>query len=136
MDDCIFCKIANGEIPAKKIFENEFVVAFLDLSQVTEGHTLVVPKKHVQDVFSLTPEIAQEIFKVVPEVAKAIKTSLNPMGLNILNNNGSFAGQSVFHYHVHLIPRFDENDGFDIVWKTNPNRDLDHIAQRISSLIM
>lgn len=135
MDDCIFCKIVNGEIPAKKLFENEYVVAFLDINQVTEGHTLVVPKNHVQDIYSLTPEISQEIFKVVPEVAKALKASLNPMGLNILNNNGSFAGQSVFHYHVHLIPRFDENDGFDLVWKTNPNRDLDLIAQKISDLI-
>lgn len=132
MNDCIFCKIVNGEIPAKKVYENEHVLAFLDISQVTEGHTLVIPKKHVQDVFSLTSDISREIFSVIPEVAKAIKVSLNPMGLNILNNNGSFAGQSVFHYHVHLIPRFDENDGFDLVWSPNQDRSLDEIAQKIS----
>jgi histidine triad (HIT) family protein len=122
----------NGEIPAKKVYENEHVVAFLDISQVTEGHTLVIPKKHIEDVFALTPEIAQELFQVVPEIAKAIKNSLTPMGLNILNNNGSFAGQSVFHYHVHLIPRFDETDGFDLVWKPNPDRNLDEIVRKIS----
>lgn len=136
MDNCIFCKIANGEIPAKKVYENEHVVAFLDISQVTEGHTLVIPKKHVQDVFALTPEITQELFRAVPEIAKAIKISLNPMGLNILNNNGSFAGQSVFHYHIHLIPRFDENDGFDLVWKPNPDRNLEEITQKISEAMI
>ncbi len=135
MENCIFCKIVKGEIPAAKIYENEHVMAFLDISQVTEGHTLIIPKKHVQDVFSLTPEIASEIYRVVPEITQAIKKSLRPMGLNILNNNGEFAGQSVFHYHVHLLPRYDENDGFDIIWNPSDNPKLEKTATKITSVL-
>jgi len=119
LSECIFCKIINGEIPAKKVFENDHVVAFLDISQVTKGHTLVVPKTHVKDVFELTPEIAKNIFEVVPKIATAIKDAYQPIGLNLLNNNGEKAGQSVFHYHMHIIPRFGKGDGFGAVWKTN-----------------
>ncbi|MCM3216150.1 HIT family protein [Niallia taxi] len=119
MSDCIFCKIVAGEIPAKKVFENEHVVAFLDISQVTKGHTLVIPKTHVKDIYELTPEIAKNLFEVVPSIANGIKEAFEPVGLNILNNNGEKAGQSVFHYHMHLIPRYGKGDGFGAVWKTN-----------------
>ncbi|TRZ35862.1 HIT family protein [Niallia circulans] len=119
MSDCIFCKIVAGEIPAKKVFENEHVVAFLDISQVTKGHTLVIPKTHVKDIYELTPEIAKNLFEVVPSIANGIKAAFEPVGLNILNNNGEKAGQSVFHYHLHLIPRYGKGDGFGAVWKTN-----------------
>ncbi|WP_315906154.1 HIT family protein [Priestia koreensis] len=118
-ENCIFCKIINGEIPASKVFENEHVIAFLDISQVTKGHTLVIPKIHKKDVYDLTPEIARNVFEVVPSIAQAIKKTYNPIGLNTLNNNGEKAGQSVFHYHMHLIPRYGEGDGFGAVWKTN-----------------
>lgn len=119
MSDCIFCKIVQGEIPAAKIFENEHVVAFLDISQVTKGHTLVIPKVHKENVFELTPEIAKNIFETVPEIANALKSVYHPQGLNIVNNNGEAAGQTVFHYHVHLIPRYGQGDGFGAVWKNN-----------------
>ncbi|MCT2342593.1 HIT family protein [Niallia taxi] len=119
MSDCIFCKIVAGEIPAKKVFENEHVVAFLDISQVTKGHTLVIPKTHVKDIYELTPEIAKNLFEVVPSIANGIKEAFEPVGLNTLNNNGEKAGQSVFHYHMHLIPRYGKGDGFGAVWKTN-----------------
>lgn len=119
MSDCIFCKIVNGEIPSAKVFENENVVAFLDISQVTKGHTLVIPKVHKENVFELTPEIAQQIFEVVPKIANALKSTYNPVGMNLVNNNGEKAGQTVFHYHVHLIPRYGEGDGFGAVWKSN-----------------
>lgn len=119
MSDCIFCKIVQGEIPAAKIFENEHVVAFLDISQVTKGHTLVIPKVHKENVFELTPEIAKNIFETVPEIANALKSVYHPLGLNIVNNNGEAAGQTVFHYHVHLIPRYGQGDGFGAVWKNN-----------------
>ncbi|MCM3004759.1 HIT family protein [Priestia koreensis] len=118
-ENCIFCKIINGDIPASKVFENEHVIAFLDISQVTKGHTLVIPKIHKKDVYELTPEIARNVFEVVPSIAQAIKKTYNPIGLNTLNNNGEKAGQSVFHYHMHLIPRYGEGDGFGAVWKTN-----------------
>ncbi len=119
MSDCIFCKIINGEIPAAKVFENEHVLAFLDISQVTKGHTLVIPKVHKENIFELTPEIARNLFEAVPTIAGALKAEYNPIGLNAVNNNGEQAGQSVFHFHLHLIPRYGKGDGFGAVWKNN-----------------
>lgn len=139
MSDCIFCKIMAGEIPSKKVFENEHVMAFLDISQVTKGHTLVVPKQHVKDIYELTPEIASNLFEVVPSIASAIKETYEPVGLNLLNNNGEKAGQSVFHYHMHLIPRYGKGDGFGAVWKTNfdgySNEELTEIAKKIEEKV-
>ncbi|OLS36522.1 HIT family protein [Bacillus sp. MRMR6] len=119
MSDCIFCKIVNGEIPAAKVFENEHVIAFLDISQVTKGHTLVIPKVHKENLYELTPDLARNLFEVVPSIANALKKTYEPIGLNTINNNGEAAGQTVFHYHMHLIPRYGQGDGFGAVWKTN-----------------
>lgn len=119
MSDCIFCKIVNGEIPAAKVFENEYVLAFLDISQVTKGHTLVIPKVHKENLFELTPDIAKNLFESVPAIANALKEEYKPLGLNLVNNNGEQAGQTVFHFHVHLIPRYGQGDGFGAVWKSN-----------------
>ncbi|RYM02164.1 HIT family protein [Sporolactobacillus sp. THM7-7] len=110
--DCIFCKIIRGEIPSAKVYEDDDVFAFLDLSQVTKGHTLIIPKKHEKDLFHLDPNVAATLFRRVPVIARAIKEAFHPVGMNLLNNNSSLAGQSVFHYHIHLIPRYDENDTF------------------------
>jgi histidine triad (HIT) family protein len=119
MSDCIFCKIVNGEIPAAKVFENEHVLAFLDISQVTKGHTLVIPKVHKENLFELTPEIAKNLFESVPAIANALKKEYKPLGLNLVNNNGEQAGQTVYHFHMHLIPRYGQGDGFGAVWKSN-----------------
>jgi histidine triad (HIT) family protein len=121
LSDCIFCKIVNGEIPAAKVFENEHVLAFLDISQVTKGHTLIIPKIHKENLFDLTPELARNIFEVAPVIANALKREFEPIGLNAVNNNGADAGQSVFHFHIHLIPRYGKGDGFGAVWKNNQN---------------
>ncbi|WP_277673442.1 HIT family protein [Piscibacillus halophilus] len=134
MSDCIFCKIIDGEIPSAKIYEDEHVYAFLDISQVTEGHTLVIPKNHKQDIFELDDETASNLFKAVPKVANAIKSAYQPKGMNLLNNNGSFADQSVFHYHIHVIPRYDENDGFKSQWKVS-NESSPEKLQEISNKI-
>jgi len=115
---CIFCKIVNGEIPAYKIYEDDNILAFLDIGQVTIGHTLVIPKKHVQNIFELDSETAKKLFDKVVLVAKKLKKALNIENLNLINNNGSLAYQSVFHYHIHLIPRY-ENDEFKITFPTN-----------------
>lgn len=125
--NCVFCKIINGEIPSAKVYENDDVYAFLDLSQVTKGHTLVVPKKHQKDIFHLEPETAAALFRNIPKIANAIKEAFNPLGLNMLNNNGEFAGQSVFHYHVHLIPRYGKEDGFEPIWITH---DKDYTSEQ------
>lgn len=107
--DCIFCKIIDGEIPAYKIYEDENVLAFLDITQGTKGHTLVIPKKHVANIYDMDEETAAAVFRVIPKIANALKKAFNPIGLNIVNNNERPL-QAVFHYHIHLIPRY-EDDG-------------------------
>lgn len=138
-DNCIFCKIIEGQIPCAKVYEDDHVLAFLDISQVTKGHTLVIPKEHKQDVFALTPEIASHIFSVVPNIANAIKEEYGSVGFNLLNNNGEKAGQTVFHFHLHLIPRYGENDGFGAIWKSNQDNytgtDLQNIAETIANRV-
>lgn len=132
--DCIFCKIIEGEIPSAKVFENEHVYAFLDIGQVTKGHTLVIPKVHQKNVYELTEDVAQQLFAVVPKIARSVKNQFDPIGLNLLNNNGEHAGQSVFHYHLHIIPRYGKGDGFGAVWKTHDyaQEDLENIARTIA----
>lgn len=122
MNQCIFCKIINKEIPGQILFENEHVLAFLDISQTTKGHTLVIPKKHAEDVFSLSEEDMCHVFSVVPKLANALKTTFNADGMNIVNNNKPVAGQTVFHYHVHLIPRYSTEDSFQINYTNNMSK--------------
>lgn len=120
MDDCIFCKIVAGDIPSYTVYEDDVVKAFLDISQGTPGHTLVIPKKHVANIFEYNPELASQVFARIPKIATAIKAS-NPdiKGMNILNNNGEVAYQSVFHSHFHLIPRYTDHDDFKMIFKDN-----------------
>ncbi|MCL1630696.1 HIT family protein [Sporolactobacillus sp. CPB3-1] len=117
--DCIFCKIINGEIPSAKVYEDNDVFAFLDLSQVTKGHTLIIPKVHQKDIFHLDPKIAEKLFSKVPLIAKAIQNAFHPVGMNLLNNNSELAGQSVFHYHLHLIPRYGKDDTFSFSFQSH-----------------
>ncbi len=116
MTSCIFCKIANGELPSEKVYEDEKVLAFMDISPVSKGHTLIIPKHHAENVYELNEETAAHLFSIVPKVANALNDTFHPQGLNLLQNNGSFAGQSVFHFHLHLIPRYEENDGLTLGW--------------------
>ena len=116
MDGCIFCKIANGGIPSATIFENDDVRVIMDINPAAKGHAILLAKKHVADIFELDPETAGRIFSVVPKVATAIKKVTGCDGLNILQNNGSAAGQTVFHLHIHFIPRFG-NDKVAVGWK-------------------
>ncbi|MGM0863992.1 MAG: HIT family protein [Bacillota bacterium] len=136
MSDCIFCKIIDGEIPAMKVYEDEHVLAFLDISQVTKGHTLLIPKVHKENIYELTPDIASHLFSVAPKIAESIKAEFNPIGMNLLSNAGEAAGQSVFHFHMHFIPRYGQGDGFGAVWKTHNDEytqeELKSIAESIS----
>ncbi|WP_268912941.1 HIT family protein [Lentilactobacillus sp. SPB1-3] len=122
MKDCIFCKIVAGDIPSYTIYEDDVVKAFLDISQGTPGHTLVIPKKHVPNIFEYDPELAGEVFSRIPKIARAVKAS-NPdiQGMNIVNNNGQIAYQSVFHSHFHLVPRYTDHDDFSMTFKDNSN---------------
>lgn len=135
MDNCLFCKIGNGEIPSVKIYEDDKIIAFLDISQTTKGHTLIIPKKHFENVYELDEETIMYIYKHVPQIAKAITNAFYAKGINVVNNNGEASGQTVFHYHVHLIPRYDENDGFRTIYTSHMDKyskeDLEVIASRI-----
>lgn len=115
MENCIFCKIIKQEIPSYKIYEDEKVYAFLDISQATKGHTLVIPKQHVSDIFEYDEVLAADVFSRIPKISRSIEEAFPEMqGLNILNNNRELAYQSVFHSHVHLVPRYSKEDDFSI----------------------
>ena len=118
MSDCLFCKIIDGQIPSLKVYEDEHVYAFMDIMPLTKGHTLLIPKTHCQDLFDMPEEVARNLYAAAPKVANAIKAAFNPAGMNTVNNNGAAAGQTVFHYHLHLIPRYDENDGLKVEWNS------------------
>jgi len=118
MENCVFCKIIAREIPGHVLYEDNDVLVFLDISQTTKGHTLVVPKTHRKDVFEMEASEMEKLFSVVPKIARAMKTTFNCSGLNIINNNGELAGQTVFHYHVHLIPRYLD-DRFKVLFVNN-----------------
>lgn len=137
--DCIFCKIIDGEIPSAKVYEDDDVYAFLDISQVTKGHTLVIPKKHVKNIYETDQNVAETLFARVPKIANAIKETYEPIGLNMLNNNEEPAGQSVFHLHIHLIPRYGKEDGFGAKWEAHSeeysNEDLQTIAKEIGDRV-
>jgi histidine triad (HIT) family protein len=108
---CVFCKIASGEFSSHKIYEDEKVLAILDLSQATKGHTLVMPKKHYENIFDLDEETSKHLFNVVRIISKHYnEIDKNIVGINLLNNNGSAAGQTVMHYHMHILPRYENDD--------------------------
>jgi len=107
---CIFCQIVKGEIPCYKVYEDDDFIAFLDISQATVGHTLIVPKIHVENIFSLPLDLQKKLAIVINLVSNQLKKTLSISNLNILNNNGPLAGQTVSHFHVHLLPRYADDD--------------------------
>lgn len=119
MENCIFCQIINGDIPSAKVYEDDEVMAFLDITQTTTGHTLLIPKKHVRNVLDMTDDIAKEVFARLPKVARAVQKATDACGMNIINNNETIAGQTVFHAHIHLVPRFSDEDGIAITYTTH-----------------
>ena len=119
MSDCIFCQIVSGQIPSSKVYEDEEVLAFLDITQVTKGHTLVIPKKHYRNMLEMDAEAASSLFARVPKIAQQMREKLGASGVNIINNNEEAAGQTVFHTHVHLLPRFDATDGLKLTFETH-----------------
>ncbi|MEK3980527.1 HIT family protein [Psychrobacillus sp. FSL K6-2836] len=132
MSECIFCKIIDGSIPSAKIYEDEHVYAFMDIMPLTKGHTLIIPKNHKENVYDLSEEEASNLFKVVPKIASVLKESFGPVGMNLLNNNGAPAGQSVFHFHLHFIPRYDQTDGFRPTWITKEKTFTPEIIQNLA----
>ncbi|WP_019791526.1 HIT family protein [Streptococcus sobrinus] len=128
MSDCIFCKILAGEIPSSKIYEDDKVLAFLDISQTTKGHTLVIPKEHVRNMLEMSDQTAADIFARLPKLARAVKAATGAKGLNILNNNEEIAGQTIFHAHIHIIPRYSDQDEVAITF-TEHEPDFEALGQ-------
>lgn len=107
--DCIFCKIINNEIPSNRLFENDRFIAILDAFPANLGHALIIPKKHYCNIFDITDEDLQEAYKIAKYITIALKDTLKIDDFNLVQNNGSIAGQTVFHFHIHVIPRI-KND--------------------------
>ena len=124
MDDCLFCKIIKSEIPSSKVYEDDDVVAFLDISQATKGHTLVVPKKHYDNFLTTPKEVMHKVMDVAQRIGQAQIMMLGAKGVNILSNVNKEAGQSIIHFHVHVIPRYVSNEGFQISLKDNSDQGL------------
>ena len=115
-DNCIFCKLANGIIPTNSIYEDENFNVILDAGPATKGHALILPKEHYRNIYELPEDTAAEVFKLAKRMAETMTKKLNADGFNIVQNNEEVAGQSVFHFHMHLVPRY-KGDGQYILWK-------------------
>lgn len=115
-DDCIFCKIANGEIPSATVYENNDFRVIFDIAPASKGHALILPKQHYNDIFDMDAETGGRLFSLATAVARSLKKELGCEGMNIVQNNGAIAGQTVFHFHLHLIPRY-AGDTVNIGWQ-------------------
>ena len=124
--DCIFCKIVAGEIPAATVYENEHVFAFMDIAPANPGHTLVIPKQHYRNIFDMPIEVGSKIMQAAIPLANAIRAALNPDGLNLFQSNEAAGFQTVFHFHLHLIPRW-EDDPLRLPWRPSDG-DLEEIS--------
>ncbi len=135
-ESCIFCKIANGEIPSASIYEDDEFKVILDLSPATKGHALILPKTHYRNIFDMDADMAAKTFALASTLAKGMKEALGCDGMNIVQNNEEIAGQSVFHFHMHLIPRY-KGDGQRILWTPNEStsESLAKTAEQIKSFL-
>lgn len=125
--NCIFCKIVAGEIPCLKLFEDELTLAFMDVNPANPGHTLVISKEHWEDVYVIPDSLVGAVSKTAKRVARAIKQTLDPHGINLVQANGKGAAQSVFHFHMHVLPRTNDDD-LNLNWGLRPG-DMDEIKQ-------
>ena len=133
MENCIFCKIINKQIPSSVVYEDNDVIAFLDISQATKGHTLVLPKKHYANLLEIEEDVLAKVIKVAKTIATSMQDSLGAKGFNLVNNCNEIAGQSVMHFHLHIIPRYDHEE-FVIAPKENDNKfDLKEIQEQIKN---
>lgn len=137
MEQCIFCKIAAGEIPSSTVYEDDYFKAILDLSPATKGHTIIIPKKHMKDITELEEEYASRILAVAAKIGMAMKNGLGCTGFNVVQNNGESAGQTVMHYHMHVIPRYDGGEEI-VTWPQHEttDKDRDEIAKKIKNQII
>lgn len=132
-ENCIFCKIANGEIPSKAIYEDEDFKVILDLGPATKGHALILPKEHAANLYELPDETAAKAMVLAKKLGKQMTEHLKADGLNLVQNNGEAAGQTVHHFHLHLIPRY-KDDGQHILW--NPGEVSQEELEEIKNTIL
>lgn len=132
-ENCIFCKIANGEIPSKAIYEDGDFKVILDLGPATKGHALILPKEHAANLYELPDETAAKAMILAKKLGKQMTEHLKADGLNLVQNNGEAAGQTVRHFHLHLIPRY-QNDGQHILW--NPGEATQDELEEIKNIII
>lgn len=136
MTDCVFCGIVAGKIPASVVHEDADTIAFMDLGSVNPGHVLVASKRHVENIFALDEATGAAVGRALVRVARAIGEAFTPEGLSVYQANGKVAGQTVFHYHVHLLPRH-EGDGMELTWpvKNPPREKLEEYATKIRAAL-
>ena len=136
MDSCIFCKIIKGEIPSLKVYEDQSIIAFLDIAPANRGHVLVVPKMHLEMFHELSSDLTNKSMEVIKKIAQAQSHALGNIGYNVLVNNAKVAGQVVPHVHVHVIPRF-ENDGLQFNWRPKPsiNGEMEKLKNTIAKFL-
>lgn len=130
-EECIFCKIISGEVSAIKVYEDNEILAFMDLYPNHPGHTLVVPKDHVENIYGMPAETAARLMVAVQKIAVAVKNAVDADGLNLVMNNESAAGQAVWHAHMHIIPRFNEDGGYVGKKHTYITGEMEEIAEKI-----
>ena len=136
MTQCIFCRIVAGQIPSTRVYEDQHTLAFMNIGQVNPGHVLVAVKPHVENIFGLDDALAGALFRTAARVSNAIRAAFQPHGLSVYQANGPAAGQTVFHLHVHLVPRWD-GDGMELTWpvKNPPREMLEQNAARIRAAL-
>jgi histidine triad (HIT) family protein len=138
MEDCIFCKIVKGDIPCFKVYEDERVLAFEDINPISEGHTLVIPKKHAENLWDIPAEDLTAVQMAAKKIINGIKGALKPTGVAALQLNGKGANQVVMHYHLHLIPRISGKPSLPMTeWEMKPGymEAIKHIAEKIAAAI-
>lgn len=135
-ENCIFCKLAGGDIPTATVYEDEYLRAIMDAAPANKGHIIILPKTHASSIYELDEEYVSRAFVLAKKLASALKKLLNCDGVNILQNNEEAAGQTVFHLHVHVIPRFNK-DNCTLVWKPTSYEEGESvkIAKDISELL-
>lgn len=132
MNDCVFCRIVRGELPAARVYEDDATLAFMDLQSVNPGHLLVTVKQHHANIYTLDDALAEAVFRSVARMARLLKQELGCDGVTVLQANEEAGGQTVFHFHVHVVPRWNE-DGAGLIWpvKNPPREALDEMAARL-----
>jgi len=136
MSDCVFCKIVAGQIPSTRVYEDGSTLVFMDIGEVNPGHVLVTVKPHVEDIFGLNDALAAAVFRTAARVARAVQKAYSPEGVTLYQANGEAAGQTVFHFHLHLVPRYAQ-DGMRLTWpaKNPPREQLEANAAKLRAAL-